>query len=80
MADLIQQVVTISTQRYNENLETQAALAQAYLAIAKYARDVQKAGNDPRSILSFLKRPHADANLSKACKDVFRLLGTTPIA
>jgi hypothetical protein len=80
MANEIQLVIDISTSRHIQYHEIQPTLACAYQAITNYARDEQRGPNDPRTVLRFLTRTHADANLSMACKDVFRQLGTRPMA
>jgi hypothetical protein len=80
MANQIQQVIDISSSRYTQYRDLQPALAQAYQAITNYARDEQKQQRNPRALLKFLTRPHSDPNLTIACKDVFRLLGTAPMA
>jgi len=80
MPNRIDQIIAISTKRYNETRATQLALAQAYQAITNYAREEQGGRNDPKALVHFLRRPHSDANLSKACMDVFRLLGTSPMS
>jgi len=80
MPDQFQQIIDISLKRYDQYREVQTPLAQAYQAIANYARDEQRRKGDPRALLRFLTRPHADRKLRTACQDVFRQLGTSPIA
>jgi hypothetical protein len=80
MANEIQLVIDISTSRYIQYREVQPTLANAYQAITNLARDEQRGRNDPSAVLRFLTRTHADANLSRACKDVFRQLGTRPMS
>ena len=71
----LQQIIVFSTRRYQEYRDQRPRLAQAFLAIAQRATDVQYGAGDMNDLMSFLSEPQADPNLAKAAAVVLTSLG-----
>jgi hypothetical protein len=78
--DTLKRIVAFCAGRYNALQGTpRHNLALAYSAILAQARDLALSSADPeRDLLDYLSKPHADADLTKACKEVLEHIGTPP--
>jgi hypothetical protein len=70
--DQLSQTVAFCAGRYSVLRDGSAhALALGYLAILNRAREFRHSSADPeRDLLDWLSKPHSEANLDKACKEV----------
>jgi len=65
------QIIAYTASRYNLANGIQRTLALGIAAIMIQTREFQLSSADPdRDLLDWLSKPHSDANLVKACKEV----------
>jgi hypothetical protein len=80
LPNTIPRIVAFSAGRYNALRDTpRHSLALAYSAILALARYLPLSSADPeREMLDYLSKPHTNADLARACKEVLGNIGTTP--
>ena len=76
MAEMIERITEFCAGRYNALSRNQPEQAKAYQAIINQITELRLSSEHPADdLLDWMSQPHTDADLTRACKLVFEMLG-----